>query len=86
MYIKITLSNGGSMSYKKTDKLIKYNNEYNKQNYDRISLMLPKGKKALIQQAAKVQGISANQFINAQIDKQLDAMISAGQIAEQSDD
>ena len=74
------------MSYKKTDKLIKYNNEYNKQNYDRISLMLPKGKKALIQQAAKVQGISANQFINAQIDKQLDAMISAGQIAEQSDD
>lgn len=74
------------MSYKKTDKLIKYNNEYNKQNYDRISLMLPKGKKALIQQAAKVQGISANQFINAQIDKQLDAMISAGKIAEQSDD
>ena len=74
------------MSYKKTDKLIKYNNEYNKQNYDRISLMLPKGKKALIQQAAKVQGISANQFINAQIDRQLDAMISAGQIAEQSDD
>ena len=74
------------MSYKKTDKLIKYNNEYNKQNYDRISLMLPKGKKKLIQQAAKVQGISTNQFINAQIDKQLDAMISAGQIAEQSDD
>ena len=74
------------MSYKKTNKLIKYNNEYNKQNYDRISLMLPKGKKALIQQAAKVQGISTNQFINAQIDKQLDAMISAGQIAEQSDD
>ncbi len=74
------------MSYKKTDKLIKYNNEYNKQNYDRISLMLPKGKKNLIQQAAKVQGISTNQFINAQIDKQLDAMISAGQIAEQGDD
>lgn len=60
------------MAYKKTDKLIEYNNQYNKEKYDRFSLMLPKGKKSMIQQALK-DGESVNGFINALIDKELAA-------------
>lgn len=60
------------MAYKKTDKLIKYNNEYNKANYERVSLMLKKGKKAILQQKAKENGTSLNTFINNAIDLLLD--------------
>ena len=60
------------MAYKKTDKLIEYNNQYNRENYDRVSLMLPSGKKAIIKKALK-DGESVNGFINALIDKELAA-------------
>lgn len=56
------------MPYKKTKKLISYNNEYNKQAYDRVSLMLKKGKKEIIQKKAKENGESVNAFINRAID------------------
>lgn len=60
------------MPYKKTDKLIKYNNDFNKENYDRVSLMLPKGKKERIQEYVKQTGESVNGFINRLIDRELD--------------
>lgn len=60
------------MAYKKTEKLIKYNNDYNKANYDRINLMVAKGKKELIQQAAQANGESVNTFINRLIDTELE--------------
>ena len=60
------------MAYKKTEKLIKYNNNFNKENYDRISLMVAKGKKEVIQQKAKENGESVNAFINKAIDLLLD--------------
>ena len=47
---------------------IKYQNEYNKQKYDRITIMTPKGKKDEIKAAAKAAGISVNEFINQAID------------------
>ena len=55
------------MAYKKTDKLIKYNNDFNRENYDRISLMVPKGNKEIIQAKAKESGESVNAFINRAI-------------------
>ena len=60
------------MAYKKTDKLIEYNNQYNKEKYDRFSLMLPKKKKDQIKAALR-DGESVNGFINALIDKELAA-------------
>ena len=47
---------------------IKYQNEYNKQKYDRITIMTPKGKKDEIKAAAKAAGLSVNEFINQAID------------------
>ena len=50
----------------------KYQNEFVKNNYDRISLTMPKGKKDTIKQAATVAGMSVNEFINHCIDAKLD--------------
>lgn len=50
---------------------IAYQNEYNKMNYDRIEIKAPKGKKAVIKEAAKAAGQSVNEFINQAIDERM---------------
>ena len=50
---------------------IAYQNEYNKMNYDRIEIKGPKGKKAVIKEAAKAAGQSVNEFINQAIDERM---------------
>ncbi|MBQ8214974.1 MAG: hypothetical protein IJZ33_01795 [Clostridia bacterium] len=60
------------MAYKDRSTAIKYNNEYNKQAYDRINLTVPKGKKESIQTAAQANGESVNAFINRLIDTELE--------------
>lgn len=42
---------------------------YNKKAYDRIDLVVPKGKRQMIKDFAKRKGMSTNSFINAAIDK-----------------
>ncbi len=56
------------MAFKNKSDAVKYTNEFNKQAYDRVSLMLKKGKKEIIQQKAKENGESVNAFINRAID------------------
>lgn len=50
---------------------IAYQNEYNKMNYDRIEVKVPKGKKAVIKEAAQAAGQSVNEFINQAIDERM---------------
>ena len=45
---------------------------YNKKAYDRINLVVPKGKRQVIADYAKAQGKSLNRFINDLIDQELD--------------
>ena len=47
---------------------IKYQNEYNKQKYDRTTIITPKGRKDQIKAAASAAGMSMNEFILAAID------------------
>ncbi len=47
---------------------VKYKNDFNKQNYDRIAIMVPKGKKEEIKAAAKARGKSMNEFIVAALE------------------
>ena len=42
-------------------------NKYNKNNYDRFSLMLPKDSKLQLQEHAKRRGESLNAFVNRAI-------------------
>ncbi len=51
----------------KYDK-VKYNNQYNKETYDRITLLVKKGRKAEIKAAAEKRGESINSFVNRAID------------------
>lgn len=53
---------------------IKYQNDYNKQKYDRTTIMTPKGKKDQIRAAAKAAGMSMNEFIVAAIDEKLERL------------
>ncbi len=43
---------------------IKYNNEYKKNNYDRITVLMPKGKKEQLQKYCISRGISVSGLIN----------------------
>lgn len=52
-----------SMLWEK-EKGVQYRNEYARQNYDRFSAMLPKGKKAEYMKLAAEQGQSLNAVIN----------------------
>lgn len=42
---------------------IKYNNEYNKNSYDRITILLKKGEKEKIKEWCKVHNKSLNQMM-----------------------
>ena len=50
---------------------VKYKNEFNTKKYDRIGLIVPKGKKAIIKARADKEGVSVNSFINGAIDDKL---------------
>ena len=55
-------------SIQKYDK-VAYNAEYNKKNYDRIEMKIPKGKKAEWQAKAKAAGLSLTEFILKKIEE-----------------
>ena len=57
--------------HKDKSKTIKYNNQFNKEAYDRLSLMVPKGTKDIIKAHALVQKESVNGFINRAIKETL---------------
>lgn len=47
-------------------------NKYNAANYERIALVVPKGKKAKIKAYADSKGESINGFVNKAIDKAME--------------
>ena len=47
-------------------------NKYVKNNYDRVTVTMPKGKKETIQAHAAAQGESVNGFINRAIDHEME--------------
>ena len=47
-------------------------NKYMKENYDRVNLTMPKGKKDSVQAHAEARGESVNAFINRAIDEAIE--------------
>lgn len=47
-------------------------NKYVKENYDRINVNMPKGKKETVQAHATRHGLSVNAFINTAIDEKME--------------
>ena len=60
------------MAFKDKEKAIKYNNEFNKNAYDRINLTVPKGEKEIIKAHADKTGESVNGFINRAINEKIE--------------
>lgn len=52
---------------KKFDKFT-YNNAYTKNHYDRIVILVPKGRRDILKQTAKSKGVTTNQYIIDAID------------------
>ena len=52
-------------------KQIAYTNQYNKDNYDRYSVMFPKGMKQFYKELAEARGHTLNGLINALLDAEL---------------
>lgn len=50
---------------------ISYMNEYNRNNYDRVNLTMPKGKKAIVKERAAALKKSVNEYINDLINEDL---------------
>lgn len=57
------------MSYSEAQK--EATARYNKKAYDRVNIVVPKGKRQIIADFAKSQGKSINKFINDAIDYQM---------------
>lgn len=62
------------MAFKEKDKELSYIAKYQKDNYDRITVMADKGKKAEYQAAAKIKGMSLSTFVMACVDEKLEKM------------
>lgn len=57
---------------KKFDK-VKYNNQYNENKYDRVSLMLPKGQREVLRDIATQKGFKGiNGLINELVKKEIE--------------
>ena len=57
---------------KNSQARIAANNRYNDKAYDRINIVVKKGKKEIIQAHAAAQGESVNGFVNKAIDEKLE--------------
>lgn len=60
---------------------IKYQNEFNKANYDRIEVVVKKGEKAVIKEIAKAAGQSVSEYINQAIKERMERERQAGEQA-----
>ena len=52
---------------------IKASNKYNAKAYDKVSLMLPKGKRDIVREHAESKGLSLNGYINKLINDDMNA-------------
>lgn len=52
-------------AFKEKKRGIAYNNEYNRENYDRITIMMPKGTREKLKEIARERGESVNALVSA---------------------
>ena len=55
------------MAYKDKARMFEYGNQYNRENYDRVTVMLPKGDGAELKRIAAEMGVSVGEYIRGAI-------------------
>lgn len=59
------------MAFKDKAAGFEYQNRFNRENYDRVTVMLPKGDKAALQAAAQSAGVSVGEYIRQAIEAKM---------------
>ena len=62
------------MAYAKKEDALAYINQYQKEKYDRITVMAKKGKKAECETAGQLKGMKLSTFIQDCVEKELERM------------
>ena len=62
------------MAYAKKEDALAYINQYQKEKYDRITVMAKKCKEAEYETAAKLKGMKLSTFIQDCVDKEIERM------------
>ena len=62
------------MAFKEREKELSYIAQYQKENYDRITVMSPKGTKEKVKAGATLNGMSVSEFVLNCINKELEEM------------
>lgn len=62
------------MAFKDREKELSYIAQYQKDKYDRITVMAPKGTKEDVRRAAELKGVKMSAFVLDCITKELDRM------------
>lgn len=62
------------MAFKEKEKELSYIAQYQKEKYDRITVMSPKGTKDKVKAAAVLKGMSSSEFVLYCINKELEEM------------
>lgn len=62
------------MAGRKKEKFnqVKYQNEYNRLKYDRVGIVMPKGKKDVVKEKATAAGQSMNEYVNQAIEERME--------------
>jgi translation elongation factor EF-Ts len=68
------MKGSGRMAFTDKQAAFNYVNQYQKENYDRITVMADKGKKAEYQAAAKSLNMSLSAFIMQCVDEKIASM------------
>ena len=64
-----------TMAYRDKKRAIEMVNKYQKDHYDRITVMAQKGRKERYKQAANLKGMSLSAFIESCVEKELSRMM-----------
>ena len=64
------------MAFKDKGKELSYIAQYQKDNYDRITVMAPKGTKEQVRAAAELKGLKISAFVLECVQKELERMKS----------
>lgn len=64
------------MAFKEKQKELSYIAQYQKDNYDRITVMAPKGTKDQIRAASELKGVKMSAFVLECVQKELERMKS----------
>lgn len=70
------------MNEERKAKKAEYDNKYNKENYDRITMMSPKGTKEKLRDYAERAEMSASMFLNVAMNEKMERMDAEEQKSE----